>query len=317
VAERSESGRRKPKFAAIIGPTATGKSKLALNLARQFGGEIISADSVQVYRGLDIGTAKPSPEERRLVPHHLIDILDPGQDYSAAIFRDQADEIIQRLDRRKTPVFVVGGTGLYLKVLSRGLFRGPSGDSQLRALLRHRAEPLGEDSLHQELQRFDPDSASRIHPQDTLRIIRALEVYFLSQRPISQFQREHGFRESHYEVLKIGLLCERDILYRRIESRVDAMIEMGWVEEVESLLVRGYSPRLKSMQSLGYRSLVSYLEGEMDLAQAIYEIKRDTRRYAKRQLTWFKADREIHWFTPIQESSPAIEGMVSGFFHQC
>jgi tRNA dimethylallyltransferase len=317
VAERSESGRRKPKFAAIIGPTATGKSKLALNLARQFGGEIISADSVQVYRGLDIGTAKPSPEERRLVPHHLIDILDPGQDYSAAIFRDQADEIIQRLDRRKTPVFVVGGTGLYLKVLSRGLFRGPSGDSQLRALLRHRAEPLGEDSLHQELQRFDPDSASRIHPQDTLRIIRALEVYFLSQRPISQFQREHGFRESHYEVLKIGLLCERDILYRRIESRVDAMIEMGWVEEVESLLDRGYSPRLKSMQSLGYRSLVSYLEGEMDLAQAIYEIKRDTRRYAKRQLTWFKADREIHWFTPIQESSPAIEGMVSGFFHQC
>ncbi len=306
-----------PKFVAILGPTATGKSSLALYLAEKFGGEIISADSVQVYRGLDIGSAKPSVEDRRRIPHHLIDILDPDRDYSASAFRAHADEIIRRLCREDIPAFVAGGTGLYLKVLSRGLFRGPGGDPQLRQALRRKAEREGGHSLHKELGLWDPEAASRIHPRDTFRLIRALEVYSLSQKPISQFQKEHGFRETPYRVLKIGLQTEREELYRTIETRVDEMMDKGWLEEVRSLLEKGYSPGLKSLQSLGYKRLVSYLSGEMDLDRAVQLIKQDTRRFAKRQITWFKADPEIRWFPAGRESYGPIEAAVSVFFHPC
>jgi tRNA dimethylallyltransferase len=305
----------KPKFVAILGPTATGKSSLALHLAEKFGGEIISADSVQVYRGLDIGSAKPSAEDRRRIPHHLINILDPDEDYSASAFRAHADEIIQRLCREDIPTFVAGGTGLYLKVLSRGLFRGPGGDPQLRQALRRQAEKEGSHSLHKELGLWDPEGASRIHPRDTFRLIRALEVYSLSQKPISQFQKEHGFRETPYRILKIGLQRGREELYRTIESRVDEMMKKGWLEEVRLLLERGYCPGLKSLRSLGYKRLVSHLSGEMDLDRAIQLIKQDTRRFAKRQITWFKADPEIDWFPATRESYGSIEAAVSVFFH--
>ncbi len=308
---------KKSKLVVILGPTASGKSSLVLDLALKIRGEIISADSVQVYRDLDVGTAKPSAEQRRLVPHHLIDILDPDQEYSAALFRRQADEIIHRLHLQKTPIFVAGGTGLYLKVLSRGLFRGPAGDPQLRASLYRRAESGGEGVLYQELQRLDPEGASRIHPHDIFRVVRALEVCTLAGRPISHFHGEHGFRESPYEILKIGLHCEKEELYRRIESRVEKMLEMGWVGEVQSLLDRGYSPRVKSMRSLGYKHIVSYLSGEITLPQAHDLIKRDTRRYAKRQITWFKSDPEIHWFPSDQNHGLEIRAMVMEFFNHC
>ena len=307
----------KPKLVAILGPTATGKSSLGLHLAEKFGGEIISADSVQVYRGLDIGSAKPSAEDRRRIPHHLIDILDPDQDYSASAFRDHADAIIRRLCRGNSPVFVVGGTGLYLKVLSRGLFRGPGGNPRLRQALRQKAETEGSDSLHKELGQWDPDAASRIHPHDTFRLIRALEVYSLSRKPISQFQKEHGFRENPYRILKIGLQCEREELYRSIEARVDEMMKKGWLDEVRSLLEKGYSRGLKSLRSLGYKSLVSHLLGETELDRAVQLIKQDTRRFAKRQITWFRADPEIRWFPASRESYGPIEAEVSVFFQQC
>ena len=302
-----------PKLVVLLGPTATGKTSLAIDLALRFHGEIISADSVQVYRGLDVGTAKPLPEQRKLVPHHLIDILEPDQEYSAAVFRAQADEIIGRLHLRQIPIFVTGGTGLYLKVLTRGLFRGPNGDPKLRASLYRRSEIAGDGVLHNELSRLDPEAASRIHPHDLFRIIRALEVCTLAQKPISYFQREHSFQESPYQVLKIGLWCERGELYRRIEFRAEKMLEMGWVEEVKSLLDRGYLPKLKSMQSLGYKRIVSYLLGEIERVRVLELIKRDTRRYAKRQITWFKTDPEIRWFPADQNCGPEIDAMVMKF----
>jgi tRNA dimethylallyltransferase len=305
----------KPRIVALVGPTATGKSSLALELAQQFRGEIISADSVQVYRGMDIGTAKPSAKDRQLVPHHLVDILDPDKSYSAALFRQQADNIIYELYKRKTPIFVVGGTGLYLKALTRGIFRGPAANAGLRLALQKKAERDGSEILHQELQELDPGAASRIHPHDRFRIIRALEVYSLGGKPISLFQGEHRFGEAPYDVFKIGLCCGREDLYRRIETRVDRMVEMGWVDEVHSLLNQGYGPGLKSMQSLGYRHIVSYLFGGLTLKDAIHLTKRDTRRYAKRQLTWFKADPEIFWFAARQENFRPIEGMVESFLN--
>ena len=309
--------RSKPRFVAVVGPTATGKSSLALELAEELGGEIISADSVQVYRGFDLGTAKPSLEERQKVPHHLIDILGPEEDYSAASFRDQADRIIRDFQEKGKAIFVVGGTGLYLKVLSRGLFHGPGGDPYLRDSLRQKAEGQGEGYLHRELAKVDPEAASRVHPHDTFRIIRALEVYHHSGKPLSQLQKEHGFRESPYEVLKIGLSAERRELYRRIDSRVDSMLDKGWLKEVQDLLNRGISPRVKPMQSLGYGRLISFLRGEMDWARAVFLIKQDTRRYAKRQTTWFKADPEINWFSAGGREFLAMRKKILDFFHHC
>ncbi len=307
----------KKQIVIILGPTATGKTSLALDLALKVRGEIISADSVQVYRGLDIGTAKPSAEDRALVRHHLIDILDPDQEYSAALFRREADEIIQRLHARSTPIFVAGGTALYLKVLTRGLFRGPAGDPLLRSTLRHKAEAGGNEALYRDLQQLDPEAASRIHIHDRFRITRALEVCILTGQPMTRLQREHGFRENPYATLKVGLRLEREELYRRIDSRVERMVRMGWVKEVQSLLNKGYSPGLKSMQSLGYKHIVAHLLGKATLTEAIELTKRDTRRYAKRQMTWFQSDPEIHWFAADQKTSGDVEPRVLEFFNQC
>lgn len=303
----------KPRLVAIVGPTAAGKSSLALGLAQQFSGEIISADSVQVYRGLDIGTAKPSLADRRIVPHHLIDIINPDQDYSAALFRRQAGELICILHERQKPIFVVGGTGLYLKALTRGLFRGPAANTGFRARLNREADTKGNPFLHHRLQELDPEAAARIHPQDRMRIVRALEVHSQSQRKISEFQEEHRFQEAPYEVFKIGPFFEREELYRRIETRTEEMMERGWVEEVKTLLDQGYLPHLKSLQSLGYKHIVSYLSGKISLEEAVRLIKRDTRRYAKRQITWFKSDPEIAWFSSDPESRVLIERKVASF----
>ena len=303
----------KPKIVGIVGPTASGKSLLAIQLAMRLKGEIISADSVQVYRGLDIGSGKHSLDQRRQIPHHLIDILDPDQSYSAALFRQQADMIIQGLHKRKTPILVVGGTGLYLKALTRGLFHGPASNTALRLSLYQKARTEGGHEIYRELQRLDPEAALRIHPRDTLRIIRAIEVFCQTNISISKYHREHGFQEKPYDVFKVGLFCGREELYRRIETRTDEMIKMGWVEEVKSLLNQGHPPGLRALHSLGYRHIFSYLMGEMSLPEAILSIKRDTRRYAKRQLTWFKADPEINWYPGQQETYAAIIGDVEEF----
>lgn len=304
---------KKPRVVAIVGPTGSGKSALGWHLAREFGGELVSADSVQVYRGLDIGSAKATAEERRVVIHHLVDILDPDEEYSAARFRSQAVTIIQSLHERNIPVFVVGGTGLYLRTLTRGIFRGPEANPELRRSLGRQAEEKGSETLYEELKRVDRDAASRIHPRDAVRIIRALEVYQMSGQPISGFQKEHGFKERDFNVLKIGLSFPRDELFRRIDARVHRMLDRGWVEEVRGLLQKGYSPKLKSLQSLGYRQVISFLQGEKSIAETVLSIQGDTRRYAKRQLTWFKADPEIRWFKGELEDLEPIRQMVAEF----
>ncbi len=303
----------KPKIITIVGPTATGKSVLAIHLARKFGGQIINADSMQVYRGLDIGTAKPTPAEQALVRHHLIDILDLNQIYSAAKFREEADEIIKRLHQDRIPIFVVGGTGLYLKVLTKGIFHGPEANSELRAKLKARLVQEGSQVLHQELKRVDPEAAAKIHPRDHLRVIRALEVVYQTNRPISSLHREHSFKEKPYQVLKIGLFLPREELFRRIEERIEEMLQKGWVEEVQNLLTQGYSPHIKPFQAIGYKQIIMYLTGHIDFPEMVRLIKKETRAYAKRQITWFKADPEINWYFSSAENWPKIEEKVEEF----
>jgi len=285
----------KPKIVVIVGPTASGKSARALELAGYFGAEIINADSMQVYRYMDIGTAKPSVEERRVVRHYLIDILYPDEEFSAALFREEAQRTIADVEARGRKAMVVGGTGLYIKALTSGLIKGGEVDPVIRSRLQSEAQSGGREQLYERLQEVDPPTSARLHPHDTYRIIRALEVYERTGQPISTLRGRHRFKEGPYRVLKIGLQMERDELYRRIDARGDEMIKQGLKEEVERILEMGYTPSLKAMQSLGYKQMAAHLGGEYDLAEATRLIKRDTKRYAKRQITWFKADQEIRW----------------------
>ena len=291
----------------LVGPTGVGKSEFAISLALNYQMEIVSADSLQVYRYLDIGTAKPSKEERKKVKHHLIDIVNPDEEFSAVQFMEMAREVIDSLIRQRRSVLVVGGTGLYIKALIRGIFKGPGADEDLRMTIKKEAQELGREHLFQKLKEIDPESASRIHPNDTYRIMRALEVYYLTQKTMSSFQSNHAFRESPYHYFKIGLERERKELYQRIEERVEKMIENGLIEEVEGILRKGYDPQLNPLQSLGYRQIIRYLQDECGLDEAIRLIKRDTKRYAKRQLTWFKNDPEVKWFTLPQDAEKIEE----------
>ena len=287
----------------LLGPTAVGKSALAIELAQQFDMEIINADSMQVYRGMDIGSAKPSPDHRTLVTHHLIDIKDPCEEFSAAQFRKEALSCIESLHRKGKKPLVVGGTGLYIKALTRGLFPAPPADHSLREKLRKQEKNKGKWYLHQELTKIDPAAASRIHPNDTFRIIRALEVFHITGKSITEQHHKHQFRESYFHVLKLGLMRDRKELYSRIEKRVDYMISSGLVEEVKNVLAKGYPPTIKPFQSLGYKQVLGFLHGETDIDEAVRLIKRNTKRYAKRQITWFKKDSEIQWITLPQQSS--------------
>ena len=288
----------RPRLIVIAGPTGAGKTDLAVRLARPRGGEIISADSMQVYRHMDIGTAKPSPEERRQVRHHLIDVVAPDAPFSAAKFVRHARLIIQDLHLSKKPVFVVGGTGLYLRALLGGLFDGPDANESLRAFYRAEQARYGKTYLHEKLKRVDEKAAARIQPNDTVRIIRALEVLEASGQSITEKQEAHRFGDQPYEAMRVGLALERDALYEKIDRRADRMIEEGLVGEVQGLLDRGYGASLKPMQSLGYRHMVRHLRGDFDLSEALRLLKRDTRHYAKRQMTWFGADRDMMWFHP-------------------
>jgi tRNA dimethylallyltransferase len=303
-----------PQIVILTGPTAVGKSGLAHRLALEIGAEIINADSMQIYRYMDIGTAKPTPDERQEVPYHLIDIVDPDSPFDASDFRDRAQKIVYELEDRHVPVFVVGGTGLYLRVLLQGLFNCPKPRREIREGWKKQAQGQGTEFLWEALKQRDPLSAARIHPNDAYRLIRALEVLELTGRPISEWQQWEATGAKEFEALWIGLTLERVILYERINTRVEIMMEMGFLEEVRGLLERGYSPDLKSMKSLGYRHLTEVLKGQKDLPEATEEIKRDTRRYAKRQWTWLAKEENLNWFSP--EEFDKVYNQIKGFLRE-
>jgi tRNA dimethylallyltransferase len=287
-----------PKLIIISGPTCSGKSVLAVELASIVGGEIINADSMQVYRGMDIGTAKLTISERKGISHHNIDIINPDQEFNAALFLLHTLPIIEDLYSKKIPIIVVGGTGLYVRALLGGLFDCPSSDLELRQNLWEECEKQGLSFLYEKLSRLDMDAADRIHPKDKVRIIRALEVIQLTGYKFSELTRKHGFSHKRFSQLNLGLNVDRHILYRRINRRAISMIDSGFINEVEVLLKMGYDPKLKSMQAIGYRHIVGYLNNRWDLDETIRLIQRDTRRYAKRQLTWFRAEPDIIWVNP-------------------
>jgi len=282
----------------INSPTATGKTELAVNLALEFGGEIISADSLQVYRYLDIGTAKPSQEQRNNVKHHMIDVVDPDEEFNAAIFAEQARIIITDLANQGKPVFVVGGTGLYIRALLRGIIETPTVDEYIRNYYRQLSEHHGKEYLYNLLQQRDQDAARKINPNDSVRVIRALEVFEQTGESISAIQKRHSFADCPYKTYKIGLQLTRAELKQRIIMRTEKMIAAGLMDEVKSILDRGYSYNLKPLQSLGYKQVIGFLREEYDWGNALNLINRDTWYYAKRQLTWFAADKEINWFKP-------------------
>lgn len=289
------------KLIVILGPTAVGKSEVALALAEAMQAEIINADSQQVYRSMDVGTGKPTKEQRGRIRHHLIDVVDPDEEFNAARFRSLAVKALENIHSRGKRAIVCGGTGLYIKALTQGLFAGPSQDPTVRERLGRELESGGLRSLYERLAQADPVAVSRIHPHDRQRIIRALEVYELTGKAISDWQREHAFKESPFETVKIGLDRDRCELYGMIDRRCERMIRDGLVDEVRGLIARGYGLDLKALQSVGYRHAGLFLTGAMRLNEAVTLMKRDTRRLAKRQLTWFRADKEIHWFHPTRD----------------
>jgi tRNA dimethylallyltransferase len=286
------------KIIVIAGPTASGKSSLSIELAHRFGGEIVNADSMQVYREMNIGTAKPSLEVRRNTPHHLFDVVDPDEDFNAALYHSLAVPVIEDILARGRVCFLVGGTGLYVKTLLGGLFACPPADLHFREDLRRQCDRLGPEALHQRLARLDPESARKVHPRDRVRVIRSLEIIRITGRPFSVLAREHGFRKKTFDSLRFCLQIEREALYHRIDARSLSMVREGLVEETAGLLRKGFSPELKSMKSLGYRHAVQHLQGLTDRDRMIGEIQRDTRRYAKRQITWFRADPGMQWVAP-------------------
>ena len=290
----------KPQLVVIAGPTASGKTALGVELAGHCHAEIVSADSRQVYRYLDIGTAKPTPHERRVARHHLLDVVEPDAGFDVARFRRLAQVAIDDIVRRGKRVFVVGGTGLYIRALTRGLFDGPPADTALRARLQQQEDDAGGGFLHRQLQQLDPPAAARLHPHDTLRLIRALEVFLLSGTPLSQWQARHGFRERPFDTLMIGLKLDRASLHERISQRCREMVQNGLVEELRGLWERGYSPDLPVLQTIGYAQMRRVLEHRCGLQEALADMAQHTRRLAKRQMTWFRGEPEVCWFGPDQ-----------------
>lgn len=286
-----------PPVIALVGPTAIGKTDLGIALARRCDAEIINADSRQVYRRLDIGSAKPTSAQQALVRHHLIDVVEPDEPFDCARFRQLALAAIDEITRRGKRVLVVGGTGLYVKALLYGLFEGPARDSALRAALE-RQEAAHPGSLHQQLATVDPVSAARLHPHDRVRLIRALEVFRLTGRPISAWQSEHAFGGGGFEALVLGLRVPRPALYARIDARCRAMVEAGLAGEIRQLYQSGFDPHLPALCSPGYREIGEFVRGLCDLDTAIERMVRATRRLAKRQLTWFRGDPHVVWSAP-------------------
>jgi tRNA dimethylallyltransferase len=302
-----------PRILIICGPTASGKSELAVRLAQELDGEIVNADSMQIHRAMDIGTAKPTREEMGTIPHHLLDVADPDRPFSAADFSDAASQAISGIIRRGRRPIVVGGTGLYLRALLRGLVDSPSGAGELRRQLQDEARELGNQAMLERLRLVDPQLAATIHPNNLVRIIRGLEVYHLTGVPLSRYQHEHGFATERYRSLAIGIRVERRELYERIERRVDRMLATGLLDEVRALLEAGFGPELKAMRSIGYRESCEFLAGSSSLEETTALIKRNTRRYAKRQLTWFNADPEIIWLEYPEKFATILRHCIAFF----
>ncbi len=296
----------------IVGPTAVGKTRLALRLAEELGAEIVSADSRQVYRGMDIGTDKPTAEERQRVPHHLIDVVNPDAEFTLAQYQDLAYAAIDDVLARGRVPFLVGGTGLYIKAVVEGWsIPRVKPNEALRAKLYREAEVKGGMALHARLRRVDAVAAEKIDPRNVRRVIRALEVYLETGRPISELQRR---RPPPYRVLQVGLTMERIALYRRIDRRVERMIERGLVEEVKGLVEQGYGYELPAMSGLGYRQVGCYLRGEISLEEAVRLIKRDTRRFVRQQYNWFRLDDEkIRWFQALDDPYERVKGVILQF----
>lgn len=289
---------------ALVGPTAVGKSQIGILVAKSLDTEVLTADSRQVFRGMDIGMDKPSEAERQGVSHRLIDLVAPNEPFNTGVYRRLAMQEIERVYAAGRIPLVVGGTGLYVRTLIRGLWSGPAADWSMRTRLMDQEREQGPGFLHRELGRVDPESAARLHPRDLVKIVRALEVYALSQRPLSEVHREHGFEDRPFSALLIGLNRDRAALYGRIDARVESQVSKGLIEETQRLLSEGYERQLGSMKGLGYRQIAGYLWGEYDYAEAIRRLKRDTRHFAKRQLTWFRKEPDLRWLMIDERESP-------------
>ena len=284
-----------PQIICVVGPTATGKTKMGVALAHRFGGEVVSVDSMQIYRGMAIGTAAPTPEEMEGIPHHMVGVADPAESWSVARFVSEADVCVQDILRRGRRPILVGGTGLYLKALMDGLsLGGAGGDERLRAELNALAdEPGGKERLHARLAAVDPETAARLHPNDRRRVIRALEVYEQTGVPMSR--QNHAAQDRPFRVLPLVLEWPRELLYARLETRVHRMMEMGLLSEVRALLESGVAPAAQSMQGIGYKELIPVVMGQGDVDRAVWDIIVHTRHYAKRQGTWFRAEPRCVW----------------------
>lgn len=301
----------------IVGPTCSGKTKLSLALAELINSEIISADSRQVYKYLDIGTAKPEKRIREKIKHHFVDELFPDQDFNASKFSNAAESTIKELcDNGKTPM-VVGGSGLYVKALIDGITESADTNSELRAELLELRKKMGNEYLYSELKKADKVSADKMLPQNWKRVIRALEVYKLTGKPIWQHHREEN-RQNKFRFIQIGLKWDREFLYSNIEKRVDKMIDAGLIEEVENILNMGYSKTINALNTVGYKEIIEYLDSKISLDRAIELIKRNTRRYAKRQMTWFNGDKRIEWhkITSVTDLINLAEIIAKDFYER-
>lgn len=304
----------------ILGPTAVGKSDVAINIAKKIDGEIISADSMQIYKHMDIGTAKVKPEEMDGIPHYLIDVVYPDEEFTVADFKSNAEGYIDRINKMGKVPIVVGGTGLYINSLVYELkFTRVKSNEEFRIKYNEIAEKYGDEFIYNELCKIDIKTAEKISPRDRKRIIRALEIYYETGKPMSYFNKDFRKKTEKYNLIMIGLNTDRKLLYSRIEKRVDRMIEKGLINEVKELLNMGYSRNLSSMQAIGYKEIISYLNGELKLEEAIDLLKRNTRRFAKRQLTWFKRDDRIKWidikdFNNIDEIGNSILNIFNQYY---
>jgi tRNA dimethylallyltransferase len=316
AASPQRDGRKQPLL-VLLGPTAVGKTRLSLDLAKAWQAEIISGDSMQVYKGMDIGTAKIPPSEQEGIPHHLIDIRKPDEPYSAADFQAEAGAAIAAIGGRGKLPFIVGGTGLYIESLCyRYQFADNGSDEAFRMEQEQFAAEQGAEALHLRLAAIDPQAAARLHPNDMRRVIRALEVHHLTGQTFSE-QQAGQTKESPYELCLVGLTMERAELYRRIEQRIDLMMEQGLVDEVRLLLEREMPPHAVAMQGLGYKEIAAYLRGECTLAAAVELLKRDTRRFAKRQLSWFRHMKDIHWIDMggnFNNNLQTVHAIIAGKF---
>lgn len=301
------------RIIVICGPTGIGKTSFAISIAQQFNGEIIGADSMQIYQYMDIGTAKPEPEELRQVRHHLVDCVDPGTDYDAGQYVRDADTAIEQVAGQGKIPIVAGGTGLYIRALLHGLFRSRPVCCDTLSHLNSLLKEKGSQALHDLLEKADPMAAEKIHPNDSFRVIRALEIYQTTGRRISDQQYQHNFSDQRYQCIKIGLSMDREALYDRINKRVDLMLDQGLLNEVIGLVEKGYSFDLKPMQSIGYKHMAMFINKDVDWEEAVRLLKRDTRRYAKRQFTWFRRDKEIHWLEPsrLDQASALIKEFLT------